>query len=581
MRRKLTTLTLEGFLSFADRCVLEFADGVTYILGNNHDNPKHADSNGAGKTAIPAAIVWANFGKTPVGASKNAVVNHNKDLAYVELVYSDGLTIRREQPRDKAESLTYHTGDGCWVKGRLADVQASLTEILGKFHVFCNTTYLGRSSKSVRFLDAEPAQRSAVMQEMVTDGLFQRAGELMKQDLAQQTKAKDGATIVLGTLTAREAALREKRTRIKAEYETSANAEAERIKGVKKRIADLTADYRKLEAIANEEDVDTSKLASARATIVREQKEAIGRRAELATIASLTELPPGEACPTCLRVVTEDDAIALCGVVDNAVLAIKDIDREATDRESALAEIDAALRQADVRKERKRNAERQKELVLRSLRMAKDELQPRDMKHIEAQMMETAAELNQILGQIDKTRKEIFEIEKTRPFLQVLAKAFTSEIKNFLFDRLRGGLEHYTRHYLCLLAGDAFSVSFPPQTKGGQEKFEILMRTKTHAQDLSCYSDGENWRATFAILLALRQLLTENQANPYDFVLIDDPIGALDQTGISNFVSQVRALAESGDVSQVLVTIPRRIDIPAGSNTINVVKKNNQSTAVQ
>jgi DNA repair exonuclease SbcCD ATPase subunit len=77
------TLSDSGWLSLASR-------GLNLIQGENADDTS-AHSNGAGKSSVPDALLWALYGTTARGESGDAVVNHlAKKNCQVTVILRDG-----------------------------------------------------------------------------------------------------------------------------------------------------------------------------------------------------------------------------------------------------------------------------------------------------------------------------------------------------------------------------------------------------------------------------------------------------------------------------------------------------------
>jgi DNA repair exonuclease SbcCD ATPase subunit len=154
--------------------------------------------------------------------------------------------------------------------------------------------------------------------------------------------------------------------------------------------------------------------------------------------------------------------------------------------------------------------------------------------------------------------------------------AFSGEVRNLMFDLIRGPLEEWTHHYIGLLLDTGIQVQFPHQDV--REKFEIVVWNGQHAQELSRYSGGELWRITIAILLAFRKVLAQQQNCKLDFLLMDDFAGELDNEGVANALQVLGQLTRE-DIGTVLMTIPREEFLPAGRyNHLVVTKQGGQSS---
>lgn len=577
---KIKSIEFEGFQSFAQRCYLEIPDGTTYIMGANKDGQGHADSNGSGKTSIMAAIGWAIYGIAPSGAKKHSIVTHGKDRAWAKVEFDNGACIERELSRTASEKVRFQRGDGIWVDGKLTEVQQHLDDFLNlKAHVYYNSIYLGKSSKSVKFLEATPLERSTVVQELVDNTPFKTAATHIKEEMNEHAHRIAQTEAILRELIGQENSLRKDVTTLQGQLAAVQQQEELRLKKICAQIAEVEKEMKRaddaIHAIPPRTMEELSPLRSSLTVKIRKLQE---KMAEAKVYASLTAMGAGETCPTCLGVLEEDHCIELGGRIEDAKTSYKKAAQllEATKKE--LEGVEDEINQARQHAMNVRQAEARLQELKQTKRILEDQLTPQDTKHMARQLHAAQQKLKDVLNRQEETKEASATVESRQATLRVLYKGFNSEITNFLFDRLRTGLEHYTGQYLYLLAGDAYTISYPCQTKSGQERFEIMMRSGHNTQDLACYSDGETWRATFAVLLALRRVLTEHKGNPFDFLLVDDPIGALDEVGVSNFVTQIKTLATE-EIPQVLVTIPREVSIPRDANIIRVVKKGGSSHA--
>lgn len=253
-----------------------------------------------------------------------------------------------------------------------------------------------------------------------------------------------------------------------------------------------------------------------------------------------------------------------------------------------LAELDATQaeeliivrkQKEDVQHELRVNARRQEELrsyreqtrrdedKLKAIdiqrKLLQDSLASTDTRHLESMIREKESTIVDYESRIRLAEEEISVRARELPILQDLKRGFKSDIRNILFDSIRVGLQYYVGRYLYLLAGDEFTITFPQQSSAGSEKFTISLRSGDKEQDLSCYSEGESWRATFACLLGFRRILLDSK-RPFDFLLVDDPVGALDDRGTQSFFSLLELLSTEREIGTILATLPR--DLEAADN---------------
>jgi DNA repair exonuclease SbcCD ATPase subunit len=577
---KLHRLEVEGFGSFAERQVVEFTTGVTYVLGENRDRPGLADSNGAGKTTVLDAISWGLYARTPCGRSKDGVINHLRDEARVALHLSN-LHIERSKQRGKGEALKWHTGDGVWKRGDFAPTQQELTETFGiSFETFCNTLYLARTSKTVKFLETTPSKRAEVLAELVDSTLFETAAEFIAQDIKTNDTEIQKNLIVLQELEYHEQNIEKDCIRIKQQLDEFTENDRVRRRRVAERIALLR------DRVRQERDEVEDSIPDLTMEEAQEQKQAARVRLNdaidrLSTIRLMksyadTSLAEGMICPTCRQVLDEDAAVELHSFDDMATEEEKDVEKEILNLEDIVEELDEE--QMKIREWRNKQAacKDAMEDMQSELALLQDEMQPGNANNLKDLLGENMARLREIQERKKKYALRIHELEEDLPYLKTLKKAMGTEIRNLLFDRIRTGLEYYTNFYLNLLAGQEFIVSYPSQSRTGREKFEIELQSGNNVQPLEAYSEGENWRATFAILLALRRVLLEGNHADASFLLVDDPIGALDDTGAENFNRLLSSLSKAENI-QIIATLPRTLPSLGSDRIMTVVRENRMS----
>lgn len=99
-------LTITNFRSFAqEEFVLPFSDGLKFISGDNQVEAR-LGANGAGKSSLWEALVWALYGTSTRGARAGAVVSWGADKAEVTvdiLIGPQPHSIRRSGPPNKLE----------------------------------------------------------------------------------------------------------------------------------------------------------------------------------------------------------------------------------------------------------------------------------------------------------------------------------------------------------------------------------------------------------------------------------------------------------------------------------------------
>lgn len=158
---KFLILEIDNFLTIGRAAVKLSDTGLVVIQGKNEDEPS-ATSNGAGKSSIPDALMWALFGETARGVSGDAVVNEKaKKNCQVAVVIQDGDSVYqiiryRKHPVHKNglyiqvwnPADTFPMGSPTPItRGSEKETEALIVEILGcSKEVFCASIYAGQEA---------------------------------------------------------------------------------------------------------------------------------------------------------------------------------------------------------------------------------------------------------------------------------------------------------------------------------------------------------------------------------------------------------------------------------------------------
>lgn len=153
---KILSLEIENFLAIGSSGVLNLDDqGLVLIQGVNNDDSS-ASSNGVGKSTIPDALSWVNFGETARDISGDAVVNDvaKKNCMVREVVQSGENRYMIERYRKHAtyknQTRVLVQSGHAWddiSKGTEKETQALIEQILGcSKDVFMSAIYAGQET---------------------------------------------------------------------------------------------------------------------------------------------------------------------------------------------------------------------------------------------------------------------------------------------------------------------------------------------------------------------------------------------------------------------------------------------------
>ena len=532
----------------------------------------------SGKTSLLAAIPWALYGKLATGADKDQVISRGGNDVMVSLRFGDDLVVSRIKKRSKSERLTFDH-QGKTVDGDLDVVQAKLNAVLGlSSRLFFNGFWLDKDSSSVQFVYARPAERQKILEELVSEGMY---AELRKRVSKKRTvlegerntlaqRVEDGKAHLLDMATALKTAL----AMLEAQ---KSRAEVDRL-ALARKVKSLTAEY-EITVAAQGEATRAYKSVMDKLTKYKgnermvERLEGDLRRMEQ-DLKGLV-MPDGQAlCPTCKQPIgTSDNRMRLLSRIAE-LKAQRDTLRQQLIQyhQYALEAQQLELDRADL--EEKRDAAAAEYMRVRmALDNAKDlqvdvAIPTATLEHVQ----DLKKKIKSRKDEMDRWQARLLELDAEIPDYSFLVDAFGSKgIPNLLLDDLRQLLNHHTAVYTERLCGKSLSVTFPISEKG----LEIRVTTPTGQAPIECFSRGEVWRANMAVLLALYKTVQQLATVQIDLLILDDPIGDLDEAGEEVTYDFCREIA--GMVSNVFVTVPRDPDDPRGFHVVKVVKENGRS----
>lgn len=179
-----------------------------------------------------------------------------------------------------------------------------------------------------------------------------------------------------------------------------------------------------------------------------------------------------------------------------------------------------------------------------------------------------------------KIEKKSEKIESKLDDLQILESALGNYgIKQDIIEDLIPILEQKVKFYLDELI-DGYFVTFSTTVKSKKgdrdlDKFSILINNGKYTIPYILLGGGIRKRINIAISFALSDFAREQCAADFDFILLDELFGDLDEIGRSRVVELLRKLKSKFDKIFIVSHIPEIQDI--ADYQIEVVKKNDIS----
>ena len=186
---KLNKLEIHNFLSIKKATVnFDSYGNLVRIIGKNYDT-KPTSSNGAGKSTIIEAVMFALFGKTIRKTNDKSLKNyHTKGKCRVVLTVNGDTVIERIK---KAPMLSVTVGDENCTQESMQATQKYLEQILNiNHHVFLASIVFGQGN-TTNFLTATPEEKRAIIQNFLSVGdLFKNRSTIksLKSKYLQEKK---------------------------------------------------------------------------------------------------------------------------------------------------------------------------------------------------------------------------------------------------------------------------------------------------------------------------------------------------------------------------------------------------------
>lgn len=581
------SLAIEAFCSMAQYTRIEFEKGTWFLTGRNWDGGDKSDSNGSGKTMMLDAIIWVLFGKTSVGRKGKSIITNGHVRCSVRAEFGDEepeLIVTREIDGKERLAFTYR---GQATKGDKDKVQKALCELLDiDYTTFCSTVFLGGTSNSTQFLKAEPSERSKILSHLVNDRNFQEASKLIEQDYKDKQHLLTKVQTQFAVL---EAEISHYESTVKVFEENLFNAaRAEEVR-IQKLEAEITARKGKKMQLRKEledlhEDLNYSieSLSMRRRELVAQQG---ANRADADKLASRAGVDPrslneGSRCSYCSQTITKETAQKHRNQYDTLMREREAYLKEGRELQLKVAEVDDKIRSHNQALAIQKRINREVDDINTDILHLQDQIQEKpNTDRLESKIAQVRELLSEKLKSKVVLLRDLTEIPNQITILHQLYVGFSRDIKNVMFDLLRDSLECYTDSYIRELTTGDFRVTFPSNSQNIREKFDIILYNGSFEQEIKGYSEGESWRISFAILLALRRVLHDRSRGLLDFVLIDDPVGGLDDFGTRGFIQLLRTMSET-ECSLVLCTVPKNGFLDESDKQIRVEKRNYRTTVL-
>jgi DNA repair exonuclease SbcCD ATPase subunit len=584
---------IQNFLSFgAIQTVPLDRRGLLAVFGQNQDS-KGADSNGAGKSTIPEAMVWALYGETMRGYKGDDVINRavGKECLVRLVVEEDNGTryvierTRKASAKKPADLRLYVSGVDR-TGGTNADTQDAVLTLVGMdFSTFTQAVMLSHGARPFSQM-ADKEQKDVLEDIMRTATLTKAQGRTKERVVQQQNQLAEVRTTLASTGTKLfDAEIRlSKLVQQQAQHATL--IEQRRLELTKRRVdlemrldeiyarTGLDAllalkEHQETQLRVLEQDLAsfrekelriTQRHGLKRSEIARDEGIAIGRLRQIGQDLTMVDRLVGKVCHTCKQVLTPQAAEACMEEWVQEKAALETKLREATklraredvaekkaigkltgDRqvmEQAVSEMRALL-QGVISDIHKRSADLQAICDLEQQIFHHDE----EIAALDATDNPYQALIDQTQAEGARYKHEQRGLEAREHVLDIqvrhlvfVAQAFGNQgLKSYVLDTVVPTLTERAQHYLDILSGGDITIRFSTQTqlKSGvlKDQFQVEAVNRFGADVYQGNSEGEKRRVDLAVGWALGDLAATRAHKPIRFKGLDEPFTNLDETG--------------------------------------------------
>ena len=575
---KFEKISIKGFLSIGE-AEIDLADqGMVYVTGKNN-SPGNQDSNGAGKSTIFEAIMYALTGTTLRG-TKDVVNIYWKGYTEVALslsvddVHYD-IVRTRNHPELKNNLKIYRDGQDISGVG-LKKSEDILKNELGQLSssLVSSVIILGQGLPN-KFTDLSPIARKDRLEEL------SQSSEFIGEFKTRLTNFKD-----LYTQKSNDNNMRIART------ETEITMNEQRVSGSVRKLEELKSsddDISSLNDQLSDEDKSIETLNERMITLstlrrntndsynsVTSERMIKSNQVTRSTndisrlmneIANLSE----SICPTCHQPITSSD----------------DVDRLRNERESQIISIQGTI---DLLRTEIQGLSEKEKLFESKLRKMEDsyqniqvELNQHNKSRVDIQGRierisstsdELTTDINIYSSKIADEKAELNTLSSTRGvydlklgIIDYLTKKSSKEFRSFMLigvvDYLNTKLSYYSNK---LFGTDRLSLVLEGN------RISILYDNRAYEN----LSGGERQRADLAMQFSLRDMLINSLGFNCNLLIIDEGFDNLDSSGVSSLVSVINDMTSIDSVftiSHHTLSIPfdRTIEVVKGMDKVSTV----------
>jgi DNA repair exonuclease SbcCD ATPase subunit len=587
------SLKLVNFLSHSDT-TLSFQEDACLVLGDNRDDAE-MPSNGAGKTALPNALLYVLTGKTFDGSRGDSIIREGQSSCEVrfDFLRSDGkkgFVCAKRHPN----KVLFHDGDAVVQCHSILETRKKILEFFGlDFEVLTRFIIVGESEQyKFSFLSSDDEEKKKLLTKLTDSSVIDRAHDFVmnkfKQHEEKYQRVDTEVSVQLDEL-AKEKVKQAELIEELQQVQRSNNS---------LRLRKLEKQYRKYKKKALLLKQRRAKeLAEWRLTEQKHAKrsgELVGRFNGFAKTLEeereeLHELKLAKAkivvCPNCNFEINEGELsfkkINQLLVQRKKAIVILQDSKDSLEQEHDLLLVESE-RQAKMFSEhldllekgiefaKQRASELHQRLEIERVKgEARVEGIQRQVKDLEER---SSLRTTQIRSLVQERRTERRKLALNKKFKHYFGK---DGFKNFLFNRKLKTLEVVVNSILTeTKANIQVEIYGMTKLKSGRynQKISGSAIINGRKRDFRKLSKGERRRVDMAFILAFGRLL--NLRSPLMLRIFDEPFSGLDERGKKRVVEMLKGL---GMTTLVLTPEKELVKYFDDSKVLIVAKKDSES----
>lgn len=558
------------FMGYRGRHVLKFPGGVSWVRGRDATTDPPG-SNGAGKTSLFYAFTWCLQGRLPAKEFiADDVVFRDADSTTVTLELEGEEThlfVKRSRKVGKGSVLSYEC-NGVPFKGDQAATQLALDRLLGvDWALFNSVVLLKKRSPVANIYDSTPATRMKTVSTVIQDEVFQAAAKYIGKKVSAMGRE---LTMAEGELVVRNRSISELETELETLRQNMAK-EANRVESltfvVEQGNRGLETEILELhDRIRQGPGVDMTAVQQRLGRVSAEHSALLQEQGELRyRTKAAPELCQGK-CPTCKQVVSPEYVRSIQQAVGDLNARLTWVTQQLEVKRQEVAEMQQAYQAVQ-------NWPREVQVLQSRIDQLKlqayanrEGIDNKLLTQYGNQSLIIESRLESEVAARDAVAAKIGDLTSDITTHTTVQNAFSKDIRYMLIDELRHNMEFFANLDLARIGREGQRLRF--ESEGGEkETFNIYPEYDEARMPLP--SDGQTYRFSLVCAIALLKAIRVTSPHRLGILMIDDPVGELDDNGCRDVGALFQSLAE--DVPVVMVSSPRDVDFGT-ANVIQVTK---------